>query len=732
MKALLETLRRIPPAGGHLPAVIRWLLLSGCLLGLDYSIDFNLHPLVLIGLTAAGVWAGSYLTLTGIRALGVLLSHGLLVAVAVLLLRLALSAPLSGETLLLINQGAETVIGVLAGVCLLSAITWAFWKYPLVGVLEILAIAMATIQTFSAHRNFRFDTAKSLNEISWYFQLHPLVVLVCIGSLLAVLIALYFSMTTRAALSDPRLSAGNRVQRYSLQSRTSLALGSILLSAILIGVSLYVYQQNQSVIDSRLRNGVSDEAKEGLSPLGFHSALGASSQPAALVRLENDYPQNPFTPMLYLREAALSEYNGKQMVMAPTNMNPDVPDVPPGSAYRSDGFPDQYERTPVTQSMYLLTDHKLAFGIDYPLSINALKPPQNTRKFKAAFRVYSMAPTFSRSSLQDLSVGDPDWTAEEWEHFTEVPEDPRYRELALKIIGDEQTPVLQASALVEFLNKNAIYTLTPGHEVAEDADPVEPFLFGDFRGYCVHFAHATVYMLRTLGIPARIGTGYLTDLSQAKDGHILLRMSDRHAWAEVYVNGYGWVPFDTEPEQVEVHAETPVDAGLLEELMGLLEPGEEILPEDILKDEASEKDTNVPGLFAPDDVFYFLLLIILSGIFAKLFIVFRWRLPGSPQKTLDRGWLAICTRLADLGIRRIAGETTSEFVARVQSSYQTRPVSTPPLLLLHKYSSAASATPATIRTAIEADLKALTSFPYWQRFISFFNPLSLFVRVQPR
>ena len=36
---------------------------------------------------------------------------------------------------------------------------------------------------------------------------------------------------------------------------------------------------------------------------------------------------------------------------------------------------DLLERIPIVQSIYLLTDHKTAFGLDYPLNITRLKKP---------------------------------------------------------------------------------------------------------------------------------------------------------------------------------------------------------------------------------------------------------------------------------------------------------------------------------------------------------------------
>ena len=52
-------------------------------------------------------------------------------------------------------------------------------------------------------------------------------------------------------------------------------------------------------------------------------------------------------------------------------------------------------------------------------------------------------------------------------------------------------------------------------------------------------------MLRTLGIPARIATGYAaTGGDVTPDGWTVVRDSDAHAWVEVWIPGHGWVTSD--------------------------------------------------------------------------------------------------------------------------------------------------------------------------------------------
>ncbi|MEI6517844.1 MAG: transglutaminase-like domain-containing protein, partial [bacterium] len=273
-----------------------------------------------------------------------------------------------------------------------------------------------------------------------------------------------------------------------------------------------------------------------------------------------------------------------------------------------------------------------------------------------------------------------------------------------------------------YLSKTAIYTLTPRHEVKPSEDPVAPFMFGDHRGYCVHFAHAITYMARALGIPARVATGYLTDLSQAKDGHILLRMSDRHAWGEIYITEIGWVPFDVQPEQVESHAETQVDAKLLEELMGILQPGEEILPKDSVKDEAGMLDPD--QIWTPDPQLFINLLYLSAALFLLLKLTLRqgWRLARSPSTRLRWGYISVASSLCDIGITRERGETRLDFANRV-TQVDLRPLTQ--LVVTKGYSSNYQLQMEAVTRTIKATQSPLKNLPRWKRPIVAVNPASI-------
>ena len=77
------------------------------------------------------------------------------------------------------------------------------------------------------------------------------------------------------------------------------------------------------------------------------------------------------------------------------------------------------------------------------------------------------------------------------------------------------------------------------------------FLEKSARGYSVHYATAATLMLRYFGIPARYAEGYFLSAEEAaeyKSGEpIILTENHSHAWAEYYLEGVGWVPFEVTP-----------------------------------------------------------------------------------------------------------------------------------------------------------------------------------------
>ncbi len=76
------------------------------------------------------------------------------------------------------------------------------------------------------------------------------------------------------------------------------------------------------------------------------------------------------------------------------------------------------------------------------------------------------------------------------------------------------------------------YTLEPQ---LLGSSPVDEFLFDTQEGFCEHYASAFVVLMRAVGIPARIVTGYQG--GEINNDYLIVRQANAHAWAEVYLDG---------------------------------------------------------------------------------------------------------------------------------------------------------------------------------------------------
>ena len=66
-------------------------------------------------------------------------------------------------------------------------------------------------------------------------------------------------------------------------------------------------------------------------------------------------------------------------------------------------------------------------------------------------------------------------------------------------------------------------------------------------GYCTHYATAFALLARELGVPARVALGYAPNPERSADGSYVVTMLQLHAWAEVWLDGIGWVGVDVTP-----------------------------------------------------------------------------------------------------------------------------------------------------------------------------------------
>lgn len=122
---------------------------------------------------------------------------------------------------------------------------------------------------------------------------------------------------------------------------------------------------------------------------------------------------------------------------------------------------------------------------------------------------------------------------------------PQVTELARRIAG-EGTHEEKARRIERYLMSEYEYSLELlGRSLR--GDPIESFLFDHRRGHCEYFASSMVLMLRSVGVPARLATGFLGGELVRLEGYWVVRQSNAHAWVEAYLPERGWTVFDPTP-----------------------------------------------------------------------------------------------------------------------------------------------------------------------------------------
>lgn len=148
------------------------------------------------------------------------------------------------------------------------------------------------------------------------------------------------------------------------------------------------------------------------------------------------------------------------------------------------------------------------------------------------------------------------------------------------------------------------------------------------QGYSVHYATAATLLLRYCGVPARYVEGYFLsaqEASQYQSGEMIsLDEGHAHAWTEYYLDGVGWIPFETTPgyideEEIQALAEAAEDGQAVSGGNGKSYSGSHQLYTPPVYPEEKEEHS------ALNQLFRFRKKILLWGLLFLLAILLLWR-----------------------------------------------------------------------------------------------------------
>lgn len=142
--------------------------------------------------------------------------------------------------------------------------------------------------------------------------------------------------------------------------------------------------------------------------------------------------------------------------------------------------------------------------------------------------------------------GPYDLTERDFKLLTQQDLLPETKALARQVTAGASTNYDKVVALRDFLSGNR-------YRYSLDLPPlprnfaIDAFINSVRVGHCELYATALALMVRSVGIPARVVSGFKGGEYDESDGSYIVRKSMAHLWVEVLFPEYGWVKFDPSP-----------------------------------------------------------------------------------------------------------------------------------------------------------------------------------------
>ncbi|MEJ2385082.1 MAG: DUF3488 and transglutaminase-like domain-containing protein [Xanthomonadales bacterium] len=295
------------------------------------------------------------------------------------------------------------------------------------------------------------------------------------------------------------------------------------------------------VAKNQARTGVSDS----MAP-GAFSRLVASDRLAFRARFEGEPPARN---RLYWRGLVLSTFDGREWTQADFH-GPDRPALDRGDATGIVRLGEPVRYTLTMEPTY----RRWLFALATPSS------PEPGIRLMRDSRLVSVARIGQRRNYEIQSWLEyrlePDGLhpyRDELERRLPVGSNPETVRVARQWAQETPDAETLIQRLLALYNESFVYTLEPP---ALGRHTVDEFLWQTQRGFCEHFAGSFAFFMRAAGHPARVVVGYQGGERHPRENFVTVRQYDAHAWAEVWIQGRGWLRVDptaaVAPERIEM------------------------------------------------------------------------------------------------------------------------------------------------------------------------------------
>ena len=252
----------------------------------------------------------------------------------------------------------------------------------------------------------------------------------------------------------------------------------------------------------------------------------------------------------YWRAATYDRYTGQVFVSSePNSARAEADQLRPADTEKYEARKDFEQRVQL-----LASQTSMIFAADTPTKLNLpsfydyREVPDDfvAVRLNAPLRrgdQYTVVSSVSIATVNELKGAGgeyPTWA----QRYLRIPRSVpgRVREEARRVSASAETGYEKAIAIESYLRQFRYSTRVK--QPPPDRDWVDYMLFESREGYCDYYAAAMAVMLRSIGIPARVASGFAPGEKDVSGEFIVVRESHAHSWTEAYFPGYGWVTFE--------------------------------------------------------------------------------------------------------------------------------------------------------------------------------------------